>query len=504
MNNVPPIRIRKTNQAAVNEKGSYVLYWIIASRRIRFNFGLQRAVEMAVRLDKPIMILEALRSGYPWACDRFHYFIIAGMADNSRELQDCPFVHYYPYVEPKIDGGKGLLSALAKDACMVITDDFPAFFLPRMEAAASEAIPVALEAVDGNGLLPLRAADRAYPTAYAFRRFLQKALPNHLTAAPDADPLKGLDLPKAKAIPVTILSRWPEASGLLKKTHPDLDRFPIDHQVPPSSMRGGAQEARRQMEAFIRRRLTVYDTDRNHPDEDAASGLSPYLHFGHISAHEVFNAIAEHEEWSLHRLSETAKGSRSGWWGMSPSAEAFLDQLVTWRELGCNMCAFRDDYARFESLPDWAKATLEAHARDKRPYTYDPATLEQAQTHDPIWNAAQRQLVVEGRIHNYLRMLWGKKILEWSASPRQAVEAMIALNDKYALDGRDPNSYSGIFWCLGRYDRPWGPERPIFGKVRYMSSKNTARKIRISDYLAAWGPEAVRWPQDGEQSHRHE
>jgi len=126
---------------------------------------------------------------------------------------------------------------------------------------------------------------------------------------------------------------------------------------------------------------------------------------------------------------------------------------------------------------------------DRRPYLYDRAALEDAQTHDPLWNAAQRQLVREGRIHNYLRMLWGKKILEWSLSPREAVEVMIELNNKYALDGRDPNSYSGIFWCLGRYDRPWGPERPILGKVRYMSTKNTARKLRIQDYLAAWGPE---------------
>jgi deoxyribodipyrimidine photo-lyase len=152
------------------------------------------------------------------------------------------------------------------------------------------------------------------------------------------------------------------------------------------------------------------------------------------------------------------------------------------------MCVFRKDYAQYESLPDWAKATLLTHETDRRPYLYNKDALEDALTHDPVWNAAQRQLLREGRIHNYLRMLWGKKILEWSLSPREAVEVMIEFNNKYALDGRDPNSYSGIFWCLGRYDRPWGPERPIFGKVRYMSSKNTARKLRIQDYLAAWGP----------------
>jgi deoxyribodipyrimidine photo-lyase len=155
-----------------------------------------------------------------------------------------------------------------------------------------------------------------------------------------------------------------------------------------------------------------------------------------------------------------------------------LDQLVTWRELGFNMCAKRADYDEFESLPDWAQATLRKHAADRRPVLYSEEDFEAAQTHDGLWNAAQTQLVTEGRMDPYLRMLWGKKILEWSASPQRALNLMIHLNNKYALDGRDPNSYNGIFWILGRYDRPWGPERPIFGTVRYMSSQNTARKLR--------------------------
>jgi deoxyribodipyrimidine photo-lyase len=147
------------------------------------------------------------------------------------------------------------------------------------------------------------------------------------------------------------------------------------------------------------------------------------------------------------------------------------------------MCWQRDDYDRYESLPDWAQTTLAEHAGDQRPFVYRPEQLEAADTHDPLWNAAQRQLVGEGRIHNYLRMLWGKKVLEWSASPREALATLIELNNKYALDGRNPNSYSGIFWVFGRYDRAWGPERPIFGKIRYMSSENTARKVRVKDYI---------------------
>jgi deoxyribodipyrimidine photo-lyase len=214
------------------------------------------------------------------------------------------------------------------------------------------------------------------------------------------------------------------------------------------------------------------------------------LHFGHISPHEVFAAVGEHESWSSERwmaLRHAQGGRREGWWRMQPPAEAFLDQLITWRELGYNFCTHRGDFDRYESLPAWAQATLDAHARDPRPVIYSLEELAAAATHDPLWNAAQRQLVRQGRMHNYLRMLWGKKILEWSASPRQALDSMVELNNRYALDGRDPNSYSGIGWVLGRYDRPWGPRRPIFGTVRYMSSASTLRKLKLQEYLREFG-----------------
>jgi deoxyribodipyrimidine photo-lyase len=168
---------------------------------------------------------------------------------------------------------------------------------------------------------------------------------------------------------------------------------------------------------------------------------------------------------------------------MSVNAEAFLDQLVTWRELGYHTCAHRSDYAELSSLPAWAQHTLAAHGGDPRQYCYSLDELRRAATHDPLWNAAQRQLLREGVLHNYLRMLWGKKILEWSPTPAAALATMIELNDRYALDGRDPNSYTGILWCLGRHDRPWGPARPVFGTVRYMSSENTRRKVRLAEYL---------------------
>ncbi|MNY17962.1 Deoxyribodipyrimidine photo-lyase [compost metagenome] len=255
------------------------------------------------------------------------------------------------------------------------------------------------------------------------------------------------------------------------------------------TLSGGHSSASEVLDTFLNTNLRRYDEARNVPDEAASSGLSIHLHWGHISAHEVFARLMRHEGWTPANLSSKPTGQRHGWWGASPEAESFLDELITWRELSFNTCAYLPNYDRYESLPEWAQATLDKHTADPRPVRYTLADFEAARTHDPLWNAAQRQLVREGRIHNYLRMLWGKKILEWSASPREALDTLIQLNNKYALDGRDPNSYGGIFWTLGRYDRPWGPERPIFGTIRYMSSENTARKVSVKEYLRRYaGP----------------
>ena len=259
--------------------------------------------------------------------------------------------------------------------------------------------------------------------------------------------------------------------------------MPIDHRVPTVPLRGGAGAAQKALRAFLESKLSSYHLARNHPDDDGSSGLSPYLHFGHLAVHQVVAELLDREDWTPERLGVKATGKRAGWWGMSEGAEAFLDQLITWRELGFNMCSQREDYDRLESLPDWALRDLLDHAGDVRPYRYTLDEFEAASTHDALWNAAQTQLLEEGRLHNYLRMLWGKKILEWSPSPQEALAIMIELNNKYALDGRDPNSYTGIFWVLGRYDRPWFPQRPVFGRIRYMSSPSTLRKLRVEEYL---------------------
>jgi deoxyribodipyrimidine photo-lyase len=249
-------------------------------------------------------------------------------------------------------------------------------------------------------------------------------------------------------------------------------------------MRGGARAAQDALETFVSDRLPRYSELHNEPEADITSRLSPYLHFGHLAAHLVFDRVMRQEGWSKRRIAgKPAAGAREGWWRTSPPTERFLDQLIVWRELGYNMCAKRPDgYDRYDSLPDWAQETLRAHRRDRRPVVYDLATLERGATHDPLWNAAQGQLLREGWFHSYMRMLWGKKILEWSRTPQDALERMITIMNRWSLDGRNPNSYSGYFWTLGRYDRPW-PERPIFGTVRSMSSGNTARKIAVRRYI---------------------
>jgi deoxyribodipyrimidine photo-lyase len=483
---VPDLRVRTINETEVDSAGDYVLYWMISFRRAHYNFSLQRAVEWAKKLKKPLLILEALRCDYPWASDRLHRFVVEGMASNA-EAFDRKDVLYYPYLEPQHGAGKGLLRELASRASVVVSDDFPCFFLPRMIDAATNQIPVRFELVDSNGLLPMRAAVKVFARAFDFRRFLQKHLLPHLADVPARDPLSRVKLPTLKALPHATTKRWPMAQpATLLESKGGLTAFPIDHSVASVGTVGGARAANAALTSFLKSNLQIYRSDRNQPEKEVTSGLSPYLHFGHMSAHQVFEELTRLAEWTPDQVAEKANGSSSGWWGACGEVESFLDQLITWRELGYNMCWQRDDYDHFDSLPDWAQKTLAEHAGDHRPHVYLLEEFEAAETHDELWNAAQRQLRREGRIHNYLRMLWGKKILEWSASPREALDIMIELNNKYALDGRNPNSYSGIFWVLGRYDRAWGPERPIFGKIRYMTSENTARKVKVKRYIAIY------------------
>jgi deoxyribodipyrimidine photo-lyase len=481
----PIERVRALNGATVRAEGEYVLYWMVAARRLSWSHALDHALGHALRLDRPLLVFEPLNVGYRWASDRLHQAIVDGMREHAAALARTG-VGYFPYLEPSAGAGKGLLEALSSRACVVVTDDSPVFFTPRLLEAAARVVSCRLEAVDANGLLPLAEVDRTFVSAHQFRRHLQRRLPEHLGEAPAGHPLATARAPAFRGVAPDVLERWPPTTPERLGAPETLAGLPIDHSVAPTGWRGGHAAARRALDRFVGERLPRYAEERNDPDADAVSGLSPWLHFGHLSAHEVFRAVADAEGWTPLRLSAKADGSRAGWWGMSRGAEAFLDQLVTWRELGHAFAVREPAYDRYESLSAWARATLEEHVSDRRPSVYTLEQFAAADTHDELWNAAQRQLARDGTIHNYLRMLWGKKILEWTDHPREALDVMVELNNRYALDGRDPNSYSGIFWTLGRFDRGW-PERPIYGKVRSMSSSATRRKVRVEAYLERYG-----------------
>lgn len=486
---VPAIRLRPLNERPVEPSRAWVLYWMTSARRPSWSFGLERALERANELRRPLVVLEALRAGYPFASDRLHAFVLQGMADNARAFAGSG-VRYCPYVERAPGDGRGLLAALASRACLVVTDDWPGFFIPDMQAAAAERLDVLLEAVDSNGLWPVHATTRSFVTALSFRAHLQHELPRHLAHTPEPAPLDHRSCPAAPELPDEVLARWPMASATILDASPGaLAGLEIDHSVPPVAQRGGCEAATRRLAHFVAHGLPAYAEARNEPEVDGTSRLSAYLHFGHTSTHQIFDAIARSEGWSAARLSRPRGGRREGFWGLSASAEAFVDQLVTWRELAFSFATRRRvTRAQFDALPTWAQQTLDRHAQDPREHLYTLEALERAETHDELWNAAQRQLLREGWYHGYLRMLWAKKILEWSPSPREALARMEHLMNRYSLDGRDPVSTTGFLWTLGLFDRPWAPERPIFGTIRYMSSANTARKLSVRGYLRSYAP----------------
>lgn len=484
----PQARVQVLRDEAPRSGGDFVLYWMVMARRTRWNFGLQQAIAHAEALNKPLVVLETLRLDYPFAAPRFHHFMVSGMRDQAERFAPHPGVRYWPFPESVVGGAHQLLVALSKRACLTVTDAFPHYILPAMLAEAQSTLSGRLEVIDGLGLLPLSASG-AFPTAFAFRRHLQKTLAPHLEAFPLADPLAQSELPSAAALDFTQeAAQWPPQSPEAWLEPAFLAGLPLDQAVGVvADELGGEKAGSLRAEAFVAAKLARYQEDRNLPGKSGASGLSAYLHFGQLGAHEVVARVLRAEGWTPARLGTETKGKKEGWWGCSPSAEAFLDELVTWREVGLGVAAHLPQHDRYESLPAWARESLAKHASDPRPHRYSEAELEASQTHDPIWNAAQNQLRAEGRIHNYLRMLWGKKVLEWSESPEAAFATLMRLNDRWALDGRDPNTVSGVAWCFGRFDRPWGPERPIFGLIRYMSSDNTARKMDLKPYLARHG-----------------
>jgi len=472
-------RVRPANDRSVNTAGDYILYWMQANRRLDHNLALDHAIAEGRRLGRPLVVYEGLRLRYPWASERLHRFVLEGMRANATAARRAGLT-YWPWVEHKPGEGRGLLADLAARAALVVTDDFPCFIVPGQVAALAASVEVAVVAVDAGAIVPMSRLGPTVSAAAHLRPRIHRAFgeawehravarPQGSGAAPMAPPFEPADLD--------------DLDGLLAS-------LPLDRSVPAvPATPGGGPAARQRLADFVAHRLRGTAERRSHPappDRAHQSGLSPYLHFGHIAIEEVVERVlASTGDWSPAVLDPHAVGRREAFFCRDADVNAFLDEAITWRDLGLHWhWTRRQDTESLErALPAWARATLAAHAGDARAHVYSVEEWEAGQTHDPLWNAAQRELAATGTIHNYMRMLWGKKVLEWSRTPEEAYATLEHLNNRYAVDGRDPNSYTGILWCFGLFDRPWAPERRVLGSVRYMSSENTAKKFRLGPYL---------------------
>jgi deoxyribodipyrimidine photo-lyase len=419
------------------------------------NPALGAAIRAANELGKPVLVFFCLLSRHPVANLRHYAFMLEGLEDTAERLRRMRIGFAI-----RTSRGASPLAAFARlcaevRPALVVTDENPLGRSNRWRLAAAGEIKVPLLSVDADVIVPSALLGREHYAARTIRPRIVAELERFLRPVHTPDVRIG----------------WPAAAGqrTLTASRELLDELKLDRSVGAASgFRGGSGEALRRMRRFIRDGLGAYAQTRNRPELDGTSRLSPYLHFGQLGPHTLALAVRE---------ADAPRAIR----------DAFLEQLIVRRELAINFVRFNPNYHRLEAGEAWALATLKKHARDPRPHLYSAAQLERAETHDPLWNAAQTQMADAGWMHGYLRMYWAKKILEWSATPAAAYAAAVHLNDKYELDGRDPNGYAGIAWALaGKHDRAWGPERPIYGLVRYMSYASTSRKFDSRRYIARW------------------
>lgn len=435
----------------VRAAGSHAVYWMQQAQRAHCNHALEYAIEQANALNKPLWVIFALTDAFPEANARHYRFMLEGLAETQAALRERGI----PLVVRRGAPPEVVLEAAADAACLVTDRGYLRLQREwRTTVAEQASCPVA--EVESDVIVPVRTASNK--EEYAARtlrpklhrhleRFLVPLNPRTPRQRDWTPPLAGEDLSDIGSL---------------------VEQLDIDHAVPPSSVhRGGYGAAREQLTAFLEHRLSRYASERNDPNAGAESHMSPYLHFGQIAALELALAMQDAAEPHTEEC-----------------VEAYLEELVVRRELSMNYVLHNPAYDQFAGLPDWARRTLGAHAGVPREYLYDRAAWEAGDTHDPYWNAAQLEMVKTGKMHNYMRMYWGKKILEWSATPEEAFETALYLNNKYELDGRDPNSFAGVAWCFGKHDRPWA-ERPVFGKVRYMNAAGLRRKFDANAYAAA-------------------
>jgi deoxyribodipyrimidine photo-lyase len=446
-------RVRLLNRAEPRA-GDYILYWSQMNRRADSNHALAFAAELANERGLPVLFYEGLTCSYPHANDRLHTFLLEGVPETERRL-DKLGIGYVFHLRRRRSDPNDALHRLAERAAAIVTDDYPTFVAAAHNASVPAKVRAPYYAVDSSCIVPMRRFEKQEYAAYTIRPKIQRMLREYLAPVPA----------------IRVKRKW---SGPLPMEHtrvePDgiadlVASCEIDHTVPPSiDLRGGRIAAESQLRVFLENNLKRYARHKNEPSEHATSQLSAYLHFGHMSSLEI--AIAVRDCAAKHKL----------------IAEEYLEELIVRRELTFNFALHSPYRDSIGALPNWAKTTLAKHARDRRDPLYTRDQFERAETYDDLWNATQREMLTRGVIHGYYRMYWGKKIIEWSKSPEDALASMLAIHDRYALDGRDPNTYTNCLWCFGLHDRPWG-ERPIFGMVRFMSLEGMRRKTDVDAYI---------------------
>jgi deoxyribodipyrimidine photo-lyase len=445
--------INQTRAETINDRktiaGDYVLYWMQQSQRAEQNPALDAAIHEANRLGLPIFVAFGLTDAYPEANLRHYRFMLEGLKDAQSALHRKGIRLIVRRGDPPEVALK-----LGRRAAMIVCDVGYTRHqrLWRRQVAAQAKCRVL--AVEGDAVVPVAVAStKPEYAARTLRPRIQKHLDDYLKRH------RGVK-PKCACLNLGI------GGEDLKDIDAILTGLEIDRKVPPVSalFKGGCQEAKKRLRRFIRNHLANYDAHSNQPQTDDISHMSPYLHFGQISPVYVALQVSQAEQ------------------GEKIDREAYLEELIVRRELALNFVYYTRDYDRYSCLPEWAHKTLAEHAKDRRPVIYRREELEAARTHDPYWNAAMREMKYTGFMHNYMRMYWGKKILEWSPTAEEAFETALAINNKYFLDGRDPNSYAGVAWIFGKHDRAWS-ERPVYGKVRYMAASGLERKCDIRAYV---------------------
>jgi len=443
---VDPRRVRLLNDRA--DTAGTVIYWMSRDQRVRHNWALLFARFKATLLHQPLVVVFTLAPAFLGAPLRQYDFMLKGLQEVERDLRALNITLVLLQGEPTEELPR---FATAMNAGLIVTDYSPLHISRRWKNAIAEQLTIPLYEVDAHNIVPCwMASQKLEYSARTIRPKINALLGDFLTPFPELEPLQ--------TPPEQPLVEW---ESIRQKLHADPDLAPVDWLKP------GEKAAADCLNSFMQQKLSGYTVQRNDPNANAVSNLSPYLHFGHISAQFIATKVM---------ASQTPKDDR----------KAFLEELIIRRELSDNFCACNDQYNSYDGIPNWAKETLTQHSSDKREYLYTAEEFERSATHDPLWNAAQHELVQSGKIHGYMRMYWAKKILEWSRTPIEAFDIAIALNDRYALDGREPNGYAGVAWSIGGlHDRPWF-EREVYGKIRYMNANGCARKFDVKRYINRW------------------